>query len=120
MPGQQGGDEPGRVAEVGVEVEEVVVAVARWRTASPRASPSPGPSLPAPVDHVDRPAASAASSSAIWPVPSGELSSMTRIDASGANWRIVSTRGSEVAGLVVGRQRDQQLRVGLGLRLGWG
>ena len=35
-----------------------------------------------------------ASSSAIFPVPSGELSSMTRIEHSGANWRIVATRGS--------------------------
>ena len=51
---------------------------------------------------------SALSSSAILPVPSGELSSMIRMDASGACSRMARTSGPKVRRLVVSGERDEE------------
>ena len=88
---EQVGDEAGRMAEVGVEVDQVIeVVFDRDRIAASVAVPRP--SLPGRCITSIFGSVSC-SSSAIRPVPSGELSSMIRIEPCGANWRIVSTNG---------------------------
>ena len=91
-PLQQVGNEPGGVAEIGVEVEQVIEMMVD-REPDRRQGRRAQPQLARPVQHVDVWQSIAQISSAIWPVPSGELSSITRIEQSGANWRIVSTSG---------------------------
>ena len=73
----------------------------------------PRPSLPGRCRSLMRGSA-APSSSTICPVPSGELSSITRTSACGTNLWISRDQGGDVPGLVVRGERDENARLGRG------
>ena len=105
--GQDRRDEPGRVAEVGVHVQEVVVAVRRWRSRIAARTAVPSPSLPGRwmtwspgqfrLDLVGDPA--------------GAVGRVVVDDQDRGLGRVLADRLDErakVAGLVVGGQRDEE------------